>query len=246
MHHENLVIGATLDSLFFAMRNGYALIYSKPELPPFYEASKVANWHETYFFLSLAGLIPFAEKVISIRLQSDEQGVSLLTSSKRHEVTCQNLFVFDDTLLGLPMPSMSTSTKALVHDYMDVRGILPPSVEDFGTGQSFVESVKFYKSSRADRPDLRDVCAVSVLESEELNTEEYSELYARFRVEELLSERTNALPKIESSYRTITPLGRHVHQDTDRITFVHDPQIKPKSSTHSYLNFLMEKFKDAT
>lgn len=246
MRHENLVIGATLDSLFFAIRNGYALVYSQPQLPPFYEESSTRQWQEAYFFLSLAGLIPFADKVVSIRLRSRPSGVSLLTSNKRYEVDCSNLFVFDDTLLGLPMSDSLTSEYSLVHDYMNVRGILPSTFEDFATNSAFVERVKFYKSSRADRPDLRDICAISTLPSKDLSLGEYSELYARFRVEELLSERIESPPRVESHNRVVTPLGRYIHKDTSAITFVYEKQERPDSSSSPYLSFIMEKFKDAT
>ena len=67
MHYENLVFGATLDSLFFAMKNGYPLIYSTPK-KPFEFSETFQDWNHAYFFLSLSGLLPYSDKAKRVKL----------------------------------------------------------------------------------------------------------------------------------------------------------------------------------
>lgn len=245
MRYENLVFGATLDSLLFALKRGYPVVYAKPSQPPFYEPSSLQSWKTAYFFLSLAGLVPFSDKVVRASIITPSKKLSILTERKRFEVEYGHLYLFDDSLTGMPTRESITSTKVLVHDYLDARGILPPELTDFDTSHDFVKSVKFFQSDRADRPDLRDVCAISILEQSDLGAEKYSELYTRFRVEQLLSEKKlEKQVKLESRRRDITPLGRAIYPPHGDITIVYDKHPIVWASENAYLSFLMESMNE--
>jgi hypothetical protein len=240
MHYENLVFGATLDSLSFAMKNGYPVIYSRPRRPTPFETKEEQEWKQACFFLSLSGLLPFSDKITRATLKEGQ--IEISTSMKRFELSFDHLWVFDDDLRGLPEPKGRTTDDNLVLDWIDVRR---GSVHDFDEhdlgSERFMKKIVFPQSCRTDRTGAKDAVVFSTLTKVELKQEQYSELFTRFRTEEVMSEllKTDKLV-VESNRREVYPLGRDIHENTHNITFVYEKQERCYNSNSDYLNFVME------
>ena len=222
------MIGGTLDSLFYALHNGYPLIYSSAKIPPFYKKDELHDWASAYFYLSLAGLLPFTDTCKSIRYV-DKNSISVMTEKKRHEVAFENLYVFDD-FRGLPPPVSTTTSQVKVLDYMSIRtllGIDAPMMK-MPPGELY-----FYQSTRAPRHDLKDVCFVRTMDSTSLSEEENSELYSRFLVEEGLTKVCNKNISVESLKRDVVLLGRGIYAQMENINFIYDAMPRTFNSNSS-------------
>ncbi len=227
MHYENLVFGATLDSLFFAMKNGYPLIYSTPKKPFEFDES-LQDWKHAYFFLSLSGLIPFADKARRIKLIGDNK-LEVLTEKKRHEINYGNLFVFEDAnLRGLPEPIGITSDRVEIQDKMEFTNFIVEKdiIIDFREGKL----ICFPPSNL-----LCKTLATLSTQGEEQN----SELYSRFRAEEILSDHFSCDITLRSRERSLTPLGKNIYNPIDGIIFVDNPEEIHYSSSNGYLTKLL-------
>jgi len=240
MHYENLVFGATLDSLFFAMKNGYPLIYSAPRKSHPFDEHVNQEWKQACFMLSLAGLVPFSDKIKRATL--NDNSIEIATSMKRFEISFDHLWVFDDGLRGLSEPLGRTTEDNLVLDWIDVRRGSSHSYDEQNLeSERFMTRIIFPQSWRADKPGIKDAVVFSVLTNSELKEEQHSELFVRFRTEELMSEMLDGNEVVtESNRREVYPLGRDVHENTENITFVYEKQEKCYNSDFSYLNFIME------
>ena len=239
MHYENLVFGATLDSLFFAMKNGYPLVYSIPSKP--FALKEEANvWKQVYFFLSLSGLIPFTNSVKRAKLSEDSH-LEILTEKKKFSMSFDRLFVYDDNgLTGLPEPIGRTSDLVEVYDWFEIKKC--PSMEnltiDFEKG--FIEKFYFYDKPNARNSRYKNLVTKSTLLRGDINSEEYSELFARFRSEELLSQYLGKSMSLKSQKREIIELGRSIYEPIKNIIFLDDKQEIEYISDNAYLAKIME------
>lgn len=238
MHYENLVFGATLDSLFFAMKNGFPLIYSTPKKPFEFDKS-MQDWKHAYFFLSLSGLIPFANKARRIRL-IEKNKLEVLTEKKRYEVSYSTIFAFDDTgLVGLPEPISRTSDKNIVYDWIKIKkgSDIKDTIINFKEG--FVEQIIFYQKENCKNPNLKDLVVKSTLATDDLKKEEFSELFVKFHVEELLETNLGRKVDLLSRYREVHFLGKNIYNSIDGIVFVDSSEEIDYSSSNSYLTKLL-------
>lgn len=227
MHYENLVFGATLDSLFFAMKNGYPLIYSTPKKPFEFDES-LQDWKHAYFFLSLSGLIPFADKARRIKVVGDNK-VEVLTDKKRHEISYNTLFVFDDTSLkGLPDPIGTTSDEVFIYDKMEfVNFVIEKDI--------IIDSEVGLLTCK---PPSSLMCK-SVLNLSNYTKQQNSELYYRFRTEDIMSEHFSCPIELRSINRTAVPTGKNIYNPIDGIIFVDNPEEIDYSSSNGYLTKLL-------
>lgn len=238
MRHENVVYGASLDALLYALHHSYPLIYSKPEFPLFFEESDASLWSSAYFYLSLAGLIPFSDKVKKTKYEPGR--LVVVTNKQRSDISFGHLFVFDDSLSGLPdFPSRLVS-EVKTYDHMIVRSILPIGVEDVPCPDG---ELLFYQSPRADRPDLKDLCLVRSHHDGEHRGERGSELYSRFIVEEVLSSYCQKKIVVESNYRETRESVEVVYPDIGDVTFITESSPRTIDSANEYINFLIRSLK---
>ena len=235
MRYENLVLGGTLDSLFYALQNGYPLIYSSAKQPPFYKKCELRDWGSAYFYLSLAGLLPFTDACKSIRYIG-KNSIAVITDKKRYEVEFDKIYVFDD-IQGLPPPISVTTNQVQVLDYMSVRTIL-------GIDSTSViippGELYLYQSNRAYRHDLKDACFSRAIELTSLSEEKNSELYSRFLVEESLTKICGKPVLIESLKREVLSLGRKIYPVIENVNFIYDSSPRVFESKDNYLQYLME------
>ena len=238
-HYENLVFGATLNALFFSMKKGYPLVYSIPQ-KPFIKSKEINDWKYSYFFLSLAGLVPFADNVKRATLLGDNK-MELLTEKKRFEVSYDKLFVFDDNgLSNLPQPIGRTSDLVEVYDWIYIRKGSEIKDEEINFPEGSVRKFIFYPKEASENKNYKDVIVKSVMSREELKKEENSQLFVRFRAEEELYSRYNKKIILESDKREIIELGKNIYEPIKDIIFLDEEQEISYISDNAYLMRIME------
>lgn len=239
MRHENIVYGGSLDALLYALHHDYPLIYSNPEFPLFFEKSDALLWSSAYFYLSLGGLVPFSDKVKKTKYEPGN--LIVVTQGQRTDVSFGHLFVFDDSLPGLPEFPSRIVSEVKTYDHMIIRSILPGDIENIACDHG---ELIFYQSPRADRPDLKDLCLVRSHRDGQHRSEQASELYSRFMVEELLSSYCGKNVVVESNYRETRETVESVHPDVRDVTFVCESTPRALKSDNEYIKFLIRSLKD--
>jgi len=271
---DNLVIGNGLNAVLFAYLNNYTLINNELRIPFRFDffahtdnlssliipeekislqgkegkinfgVSKVDTYKHLLFVLSLAGLNPLSDKVVSIRLD-DNNILRVITERSQIGFKYEQLFIFDDANIhGLP-DKIDNINEGLykVLDWIKMKSCTTHSYEYFETSDDFVNEVFLYCTERYDgyHPERKDAVAVSYLTEKQLQDSNYSDTYVKFKVLDIMKaagirgarngrdmlDKTKykyyAL-KIESERRETIPLQINLYEDTKSIEFVHDSE----------------------
>ena len=78
----------------------------------------------------------------------------------------------------------------------------------------------------------------------EYRSEQGSELYSRFIIEEVLSSYCQRKIIVESNYRETKESVEVVYPDIDDVTFITEPPPRTIESTNEYINFLIRSLND--
>lgn len=239
MRYEKLIFGATLDSLFYAIKNGYPLLYSTP-VKPFALEEEANTWKQAYFFLSLSGLIPFANNIKRVKLL-ESNCLEVLTEKKRFQVSFGELLVFDEKgLTGLPEPVARTSDLVEIYDWFEMKNspLMENQTLDFSKG--FIEKFYFYEKPTSRNTNYKNLVSKSTLSKTSASQEEHSELFARFKSEELLSRHLGKSMTLKSQKRDIIELGRSVYEPIKDVIFLDERQEMKYISDNDYLTKIMD------
>ena len=269
-HHERLVVGSSLEALLYCYLNDLPFIYTKLERPSRFEAFSpdlnleafgIENtrctlrsptgervigiqrnilWEKLYFFLSLSGLCPLANKAASLRVEEGQvkvytQGASTVT------FTYDQLVIFsDEGVLGLPEKKPDPDPIYKVLDWFDVRSGLKHDLDFIEGEDCFVKEILFYPTERIDGDQkLKDAVSISYLREGDINKEAYSDFNARFKTLYLMKKagikgRRNGRDqqnknkykyyavRIENSHRQILPMTELSYESSGNITFNKD------------------------
>ena len=270
--YEKVVIGNSLEALLYSFLNNIPFIYTNGKCPhrfSFFKPdddlsffgiqnqirtligptsekqigiSKDTAWEKLYFYLSLAGLNPLADKLSSIRI---EDGVLKAFSHKARmvKIKFEHLIIFDATnVLGIPDPKYIPPKEYKVYDWINVRSGLKHKWDwiDWLGSSSFVSSILFYPTDRIDGDQIyKDAIAISYLTEEMIDHYDYSDINARFKVLHMMKkagikgpcngfhpkDKTKQLYrglKIETSHRELELLNPPVYESENNIEFNHN------------------------
>jgi len=191
---KDLVIGGNLAALEFAFRKGFHIFYDILEAPFQLDQTKEGlskkDVLENYaFILSLAGLNLTSQVTYGYRLEDNKIVISSKNSLLK-EISFQNLHDFRD----------SNNKLLKVIDYVNVRSCGVHDFKNLQTDSNFVKEIYFYPSKRTNSSKnftlfthnyeniTKDVMIVSYLTKEELDKEEFSQIYSRLRLKEIMKE----------------------------------------------------------
>jgi len=294
--HDKVVIGTSLNAVIYSFLNDLPLLFNdikkpsqveylnKTDVPIIGELpsreirtldevrpvgpSKLEVWNRLCFLMSLAGKIPFADKISSIRINEEEKELKVITNNSRSIIIhCHQVIIFDDkNIAGLPIPIRVTNDedKRRVLDWISVRSGMIHPYDRIETTSSFVNCIHFYPSDRIDgNHDRKDLVAVSYLTKEQLNNIEYSDLFVRYKVLDLMKKagirgRRNGRDvnnpgkykyyaiKLEMNKREVDLVQKNLYNDTEFIKFMYDTDediLKNASSVASSLSKLYSRLK---
>ena len=265
--YKELVIGHTVAAQLYAFLNNAPIVMAINERPELFEYldpdvdtsifslprqtntlntpsgsvifgnSKQQAWDHLMFINSMAGLVPLADKVSSLRLV-DDRTLKVVTSGRAVvEIHFDKLVVFNHAnLKGLPEP-VSKEEKFLVVDWVNVSST-KHSLDMIETSEDFVNKLVFYPSKRimGNHTDKKDLALISNLTKEQLYDYQYSDTYARFKALDIMGdlgirgprngkstsnpdEYTHYRLKLEVTARDVLDRRVHYYEDQSTIFF---------------------------
>ena len=241
--YDRLIIGGTLPAFLYGYCNNIPVIYINKKSPLRFEISqnkifdnitKVDLWNRLGAFLSLGGLLPFADKITSFRIIENNYAEAY-TESRKVCLSFNKLLIFDeDGLQGLGEPVHQTKKEYKVYDWLITRGMARHHTVSLSSGDNFVKEVIFYPSERkGTQKTTRDMVAVSYMTEGQIDNLSYSENFARLKAKNMMKEAglrgySNGFSKIkqatqyyaivlEHDRREIKTIGRDIYRNTDTI-----------------------------
>ena len=199
---DNVVIGYSLSAFIYAFYTGAPVIGYGGSMPKIFDdfksevdysahgfgkgktTNQVELWNHLYMLLSMGGQIPFADNVQTLR--RGEENTLVVTTSNRSRVSrvkYKELWVFDDYgVEGMP-PIVEANEVYRVVDWFNVHsGMKHKETFIITPSRDFIREIVFYPSERLDGEhlDMKDLCAISWLDEEQLQLFETSPTYAKF------------------------------------------------------------------
>ena len=213
---DELVIGGSLNALLYAWYTGATILCIDPQEPFFFERfpcdldlnkigfsnvtthlnhpegqlgvgiKKSEVWRKLFFLLSMAGQAPIPNSTQSLRI--DEDVVKVTTShSRMAKFKFEKLKIFDASQVGIQQVN-SRLRKYKVLDWIWVNTGMVHDLDLIRTEDDFVKEIYFYDYSRRGGKDLKNLLAISYLDGERLDEYEYSDTYAKFKIEYLMKQ----------------------------------------------------------
>lgn len=198
-------------------------------------------WRRLLFTLSIAGKLPFSEKVRTLRIDPEASTIKVITSGNAAvEYGYQNVRIFDDDNIQGIVPEENLEPQHFkVLDWFDVKtGCCHEYDYLYGDGSCLVQEVYFYGSERfaARNHSYKDLVAVSRLSRSQLSDISYSDVAVRFKVLQMMKSlglrgaRNGRDPKNPNKYkyyavrikpdrREVFPIKQNKYSDTGNIIF---------------------------
>ena len=267
INYEKIIIGSSLNALLYSFLNNVPFVYVSTEPPHRFDhfspeqdlsffglennshtlvsptSNKVIGsykdilWEKLYFYLTLAGLNPVADKASSIKVGDKELKV-FTHKARMAKINFEELIIFtDDGVSGLPTPAQLPEKKYKVYDWFDVRSGMKHEYDYIQDNTEFVSEILFYPTDRVDGNQVyKDAVSISCLTEKQLNSFDYSDINARFKTLKMMkgagirgarngrdmlnkSRYKYYAVRIENSIREIQPLGKTLYDSTDTLKF---------------------------
>jgi hypothetical protein len=180
LQYDTIVLGGTLEALIHSYVEGIPLIMVNPQIP-FYRdvdplgSNKARTWSKLSYYLSYAGLNPIGLKASTYRFDEDNVITIFGKTAYKVEIQYKNIIRYDQVL---------PTDKLRVLDYIKLENIQLPEIQivnKINTGDRFINS--FYTMIDGK---MTEIVAISSLTQEQVNSEEYGEVYARLKTTEAL------------------------------------------------------------
>jgi len=203
--------------------------------------SKDILWEKLYFYLTLGGLNPIADKASSINIVDTGELKVFTHKARMAKIKFEKLIVFsDEGIMGLPVPVHFPAKKYKVYDWFDVRRGMRHEYDWIEDNTDFVKEILFYPTDRVDgKQALKDAVSISYLTEAQLSYFDYSDINARFKTLKMMkdagirgtrngrdmNDKTKYkyyAVKIENSRRTKELLTFPVYESTNIIQFNKD------------------------
>ncbi len=196
-YFDELVLGGSLTALLYAYKKNLPIIidvahvpFVLEEVPSHWDLSflgfkkggetkKSQVWDRVSFLLSMSGLVIFPNNIQSFRMEDGKMQIIGLDNKKMH-VHYNNLIEFDrDTRDYLMVYDWFAVHSGSRHDWE----VIPNPDEDL------CHLLLFHRSTRPrTRSDVKDVCGVSRVPRESLNSIEWSPTYTRIKTLQMMKE----------------------------------------------------------
>ena len=230
LEYPNIVVGSSLNAVMFAYNNRYPLFFESGKRPFKFDylpadleldflklSQNVPNtlttfdgekpigiaqevlWERLLFLMSIIGNVPLSDMCNSIR--HDASKITCFNEySKIAEIKYKKMynFVQDDK-----------KNKFLCYDWIAFNSGGKHDIDFIENFDDFVKQIWFYPSDRiCGNTKVKDACAVSVINKEQIDDFEFSQTMARFKVVKDMKDK--GMKGLLSSYG---PNGKPKHYD---------------------------------
>ena len=211
IEYENVVVGSCLNAALFAFNNNLPIFFAEcrrpfrfdyfsPELDlsalkiptcnkslTTFEGKKKIGvpkeilWERLLFLLALNGKMPLSNRCNTMRYDGSVLACST-EYSKLMDVRFENCFYFGDRRCDKLVDFAAETDVVTIYDWIAFNRGGKHDIDYIHTDDKFVSDIWYYSSDRIDgATPVKDVCAVSTLNTKELENFDYSETMARFK-----------------------------------------------------------------
>ena len=268
LEYSDIVLGSSLDAVVYAFNNRYPIFFSEVERPfrfDFIEHNfdlsflklclkpkilttfsgdkkvgimKEVLWERLLFLLSLDGCVPSSDLCTSIRHEQDSI-VCFNEYSKIAQIRYERIHDFT---------KQAKSNKLVCYDWIAFNSGGKHEIDYIQTGDQFVKEIWFYSSDRiCGKTKVKDACAVSYIDKDDIDDFDFSETMARFKVIKEMESRgmkgllssygPNGKPK-HYNFKTST-ISRQKNNQEASLCYKELGRLKKSSICyHKYLRYL--------
>ena len=211
IEYENIVVGSCINAVLFAFNNGLPIFYAECRRPFRFDyiepdtdlsclkipgaakslttfegekkvgVAKEILWERLLFLLALSGKMPLADRCHTMRYDG-----TLLTCSTEYskliDIKFENCFYFGDARCDKLVDFAAQAEEITVYDWIAFNRGGKHHIDYIQTDDKFVSHIWYYSSDRIDgATPVKDACAVSILNTKEIQSYDYSETMARFK-----------------------------------------------------------------
>ena len=219
LNYEKIIIGCNLNALLYCFLNNLPFVYVNIDTPHRFDyfnpeqdlslfgienaaqvlkstssekiigAEKNIIWEKLYFYLTLAGLNPIADKASSIKIVDNQLKV-YTHKARMAQFKFNECLVFSDAgVSGLEIPTTFPEKKYKVYDWFDVRSGMKHEYDFIESKSDFVKEILFYPTERVDgNQPFKDAVSISYLTEKQLASFDYSDINARFKTLKMMKE----------------------------------------------------------
>jgi hypothetical protein len=226
--YDHLIVGSSLEAFLFSFHTRKPLIYTRNQQPYSFEkipdfgmgTDKLGLWKKLAYQMSIAGHIPFENKIKIIRLE-DKDTLKIITEEDNvYLVKFGYLHIFDDHAFdGLPPHKGATTERQLYVDYFKIKTNWTYSREPLVRSESFIQEVHWEaKFPRHHEMHRKYLVVPSYAESAGEIKPEY---LVKIKLAKLLEERSGGEVVLDHECREIVEMGQNIYDDFDNISFVY-------------------------
>jgi hypothetical protein len=232
LQYDQLVIGSDLSALSYCYVNKCPAVFLTIDRPYEYNEKgiwdeDIALWNDMAYLLSNSKYIPFSDKIVSIRLENDNQLKVITKYNLVATISFQNLIISNDkNIEGLPPPISKTNHDNWVIDWFNVNIGAKHDLDFIDDNESdFVKKIYFYITRRYQyNIDRKDLVCVSKINDENLLKDEYNQNICRLKTIKMMQQagikgkwdKTNNMfvkPRLTSIKRDIHPFGKNIYNN---------------------------------
>jgi len=225
---DELVIGCTMESMLFADEYNIPVVYNQLNSPHFFEETSLQEYAELCFYLSIQGLTPFGDMPDRLRLDIEDNCLSVFCGPKSYKVYYNKAYIFSDKdLTGLPEPSVKNKSYKVL-DWLDVT-CESGTFDTIQSDSEFVSTVHFYPSLRTPLQGYSDAVAVSYMNKKQLSDPDWADSYVRLKAINLMSsvgirggsngpDRHRRL-EVSHSHREVIPINKNTYPEIPNVEF---------------------------
>jgi len=143
--------------------------------------------------MSLAGLIPFIDKITNIKLE-DNILTLIIKEKETVNIKADKILIFDiNEIKNIPEPYIKEKEKYIVVDWFDVRYGMKHKYDYYISQNDFINQIFFYRTKRTNgmytfkEVILKDVLSISYLNKEQIEDINYSDIFASLKVKDIMA-----------------------------------------------------------
>lgn len=202
---NNLVVGGDLKSLLLSIIKDCPLVVNNPNPPVFIEkfhpnidlspfglkpnSPKLELWKRLMFILSIESRLLNPQQFSSIEINSKDNILTALSERNKTLFSYENLYVTDPFGIRGTKYYTKQKKKRKVYDFFDVPSSTRTELNEIRREENFINQIMFYPSLRKNTHSyVKDLCIVSYLTEEEINSHDYSDTSVRLITKRILGE----------------------------------------------------------
>jgi hypothetical protein len=236
--YDNLIVGSSLEAVLFAHQTNTPLLSTRMQRPYFFEemedfgigTNKLDVWNKYIFLLSLAGYVPFSDKIKHIRY-IDSNNLKIVTlDDVLVNIKYNRLFIFDDeNFYDLPPHIGQTSSRNMVIDWLNIQTKKRHSLSALEYDNNFINKTIFYEVGNNDPIGKKKDClVVSYLTDKQLGNDNYADYVVKIKIEKTLSELiADSKLQVVHLQRDIIKQGKNIYENFDNVMFM---DCEPKNA----------------